>query len=288
MPRVRRVTMSIEAGTMATRTAARASELRLRRKSDAAARKRVAAQAASGKQNRLWPDWLRRKSDACCRVVLIDDHVVVRDGLAALLGLEGDLEVVGSAGDIPTALELVRSTRPDLVICDLNLPGISGGQAVNTVCQEFPGMALLVLTTHDSLEYVRAAFIGGAIGYVCKDAPRSELLRAIRRAASGRRTVCGNVWEAVVADWLEHCSPPEQSTITDLDVEQCRVIRLIALGVPTWRIAQELGRGVKAMEKYRISLMRRLGLKSAAGVTRFAVDNKFVSSLELDQMLEVR
>ena len=273
---------------MASRMAARAPELRLRRKSDAAARKRAAALAASGKQNRLWPDWFRRRSDTCCRVVLIDDHVVVRDGLAALLGLEGDLEVVGSAGDIPTALEMVRSARPDLVICDLNLPGISGGQAVNTVCQEFPGLALLVLTTHDSLEYVRAAFIGGAIGYVCKDAPRSELLRAIRRAASGRRTVCGNVWEAVVGDWLEHCRPPEQSAITDLDAQQCRVIRLIALGVPTWRIAQELGRGVKAMEKHRISLMRRLGLKSAAGVTRFAVVNKLVSSLELDQMLEVR
>ena len=100
--------------------------------------------------------------------------------------------------------------------------------------------------------------------------------------------MCGNVWEAVIGDWLQHCSPPEQSAITDLDAEQCRVMRLIALGVPTWKIAQELGRGVKAMEKYRISLMRRLGLKSAAGVTRFAVDNKLVSSLELDQMLEVR
>ena len=236
----------------------------------------------------VWPGWRAPGATPRCRVVLVDDHVVVRDGLSALLGLESDLEVVGVAGDVTTALELVRASKPDLVVCDLNLPGISGGQAVLSICQEFPGMALLVLTAHDSLEYVRAAFIGGAIGYVCKDAPRSELLRAIRRAASGRRTVSGNVWESVVSDWLEHCTPPEPSKFTDLDAETCRVLRLIALGVPTWRIAQNLGRGVKAMERYRRVLIARLGLKSAAGVTRFAVDHQLVSSSELDQMLEER
>ena len=223
-----------------------------------------------------------------CRIVLVDDHVVVRDGLAALLGIEVDLEVVGCVGDVAAGLELIGATTPDLVICDLNLPGISGGQAVRTIRREFPATALLVLTAHDSLEYVRAAFIGGAIGYVCKDAPRSELLRAVRRAATGRRTVCGNVWEAVVGDWLEHCVPPAQGAHANLDAETCRVVRLIALGVPTWRIAQDLGRGVKAMERYRTSLLRRLGLKSSAAVTRFAVDNKLVSSSEFDQMLEER
>ena len=225
---------------------------------------------------------------ARCRVVLVDDHAVVRDGLAALLGLEPDLEVVGFASDVTSALELVGATGPDLVICDLNLPGISGGQAVRAIRQAFPGPALLVLTAHDSVEYVRAAFIGGALGYVCKNAPRSELLRAIRRAASGRRTVCGNVWEAVVEDWLEHDCPPEQLRSTNLDAEGSRVVRLIALGVPTWRIAQDLGRGVKTMERYRTGLMRRLGLKSAAAVTRFAVENRLVNSSELDQLLEIR
>ena len=236
----------------------------------------------------VWPGWRAPAPAPRCRVVLVDDHVVVRDGLAALLGLESDLDVVGTAGDVPSGLELVRTTHPDLVICDLNMPGISGGQAVRTICQEMPKVALLVLTAHDSLEYVRAAFIGGAIGYVCKDAPRSELLRAVRRAASGRRTVCGNVWEAVVSDWLEHCSPPEPLLATDLDPETRRVLRLIALGVPTWKIAEELGRGVKAMEKYRTALIRRLGLKSSAGATRFAMDNQLVSATELDQILKER
>jgi len=244
--------------------------------------------AAAGARPQIWSDWRGRRSGPRCRVALVDDHVVVRDGIAALLGLESDLEIVGCAGDVAAALELVRATQPALVICDLNLPGISGGQAVRAIRNEVPNAGILVLTAHDSLEYVRAAFIGGAVGYVCKDAPRSELLRAVRRAAGGRRTVCGNVWEAVVGDWLEHCLPPEPTVGPDLDDEARQVLRFIALGVPTWRIAQDLGRGLKAVEKYRTSLMRRLGLKSASAVTRFAVDHRLVSSLELDHMLEVR
>ena len=236
----------------------------------------------------VWPDRRGRHGAARCRIVLVDDHVVVRDGIGALLALEPDLEIVGSAGDVSTGLALVRSVRPSLVICDLNLPGISGSQAVQAIRKEAPDATILVLTGHDSLEYVRAAFVGGAIGYVCKDSPRSELLRAVRRAAAGRRTVCGNVWEAVIGDWLEHCTPPEAAANHDLDSEACRVLRYIALGVPTWRIAQDVGRGLKAVEKYRTTLMRRLGLKSAAAVTRFAVEHRLVSSLELDHMLEVR
>jgi DNA-binding NarL/FixJ family response regulator len=108
----------------------------------------------------------------------------------------------------------------------------------------------------------------------------------VRRAASGRRTVCGNVWESVVSDWLEYAVPSQPPRTDDLDPEACRVIRLIALGVPTRQIAHEVGRGVKAVEKYRVALMRRLGLTSAASVTRFAVESQLVSSQELDRMLE--
>lgn len=233
----------------------------------------------------IWPGWRSQREARRCRVVLVDDHAVVRDGLAALLALEPDLEIAGCVGDVTEGLALVRRTRPDLILCDLNLPGMSGGQAVQALYREFPRTTILVLTAHDSLEYVRAAFIGGAIGFVCKDASRSELLRAVRRAASGRRTVCGNVWESVVSDWLEDGSSPQVQPATDLDSDSSRVIRLIALGMPTREIARELGRGVKATEKFRMVLMRRLGLKSAAGVTRYAIDNRLVSSRELDQLL---
>lgn len=237
----------------------------------------------------VWPGYAAGGMPAHCRIVLVDDHVVVRDGLAALLGLEPDLEVIGCAGDVTAGTALIRASSPHLIICDLNMPGLSGGQALRSLRLAFPDIRLLVLTAHVSLEYVRAAFIAGAIGYVCKDAPRSELLRAIRRAAAGKRTVCGAVWDSVVGDWLEGDAPPERPEPTAhqaLDDNSRRVVRLIALGVPTWRIAEELGRGVKVTEKYRMALMKRLGLRSAAAVTRFAVDHRLVSSVELDNMLE--
>jgi DNA-binding NarL/FixJ family response regulator len=241
--------------------------------------------ARKRERSAIWPGWRSQREVRRCRVVLIDDHAVVRDGLAALLALEPDLDIVGCAGGVAEGIELVRATRPDLVLCDLNLPGVSGGEAVQALYREFPRAALLVLTAHDSLEYVRAAFIAGAIGFVCKDASRSELLRAVRRAASGRRTVCGNVWESVVGDWLEDGGAAQPPAANGLDAAAARVIRLIALGMPTRQIAGELGCGVKATEKFRTVLMRRLGLRSAAGVTRFAIENRLVSSQELDHML---
>ena len=253
-----------------------------------APRRATGRKPSDGARAQVWPEWHGRINATRCRIALIDDHVVVRDGISALLALEPDLEIVGSAGDIASGVALVRETRPNLLICDLNLPGISGGQAVQILRQAVADAVILVLTAHDSLEYVRAAFIGGAIAYVCKDAPRSELLRAVRRAAGGRRTVSGQVWDAVLADWLQHFKPPEHLDNTDLDDDERRVLRHIALGVPTWRIARELGRGVKSLEKYRIGLMRRLGLRSAAAATRFAIEHRLVSSSELDTILEVR
>jgi len=233
----------------------------------------------------IWPGWRGRADARRCRMVLVDDHLVVRDGLAALLAMEPDFEVVGCTGDLAAAIELVRAGRPDLVICDLNLPGVSGGQAIRALRGECADLTLLVLTAHDSLEYIRAAFSAGAIGYVCKDASRTELLRAIRRAASGRRTVCGRVWDGVLEDWLGERAVAPRTSLDDLDPEARQVVRLIALGVPTRRIAEEMARGVKAMEKYRATLFRRLRVSSAAGLTRLALQHQLVSSHEIDRIL---
>ncbi len=251
-------------------------------------RARPHARSALSTRAPIWPEWAGRQPRPGYRVALVDDHVVVREGIAALLTLESGLEIVGCAGDVATAIELVRVTQPAVVICDLNLPGLSGGQAVQAIREEAPKAAILVLTAHNSLEYVRAAFISGAVGYVCKDAPGRELVRAVRRAACGQRTVCGTVRETVIGDWLEHCPPAEPAVDADLDEEARQMLRYIALGVPTWRIARDLGYRVKVAERYRGKLMRRLALKSSAAVTRFAVGHRLVNSLELDHVLEVR
>ncbi|HLQ12116.1 MAG TPA: response regulator transcription factor [Steroidobacteraceae bacterium] len=253
-----------------------------------AARARSHPKSSTASGAPVWPQWASRKARPSYAVVLVDDHAVVREGIAALLALESGLEVVGCAGDVASAIELVRAAQPAVVVCDLNLPGVSGGQAVQAIREEVPKAAILVLTVHNSLEYVRAAFISGAVGFVCKDAPARELARAVRRAASGQRTVCGSVREAVIGDWLEHCPPAEPAFDADLDEQARQMLRYIALGVPTWRIARDLGYGVKEAERYRGKLMRRLALKSSAAVTRFAVGHRLVNSLELDHVLEVQ
>ena len=232
----------------------------------------------------IWPDFVRRQA-GITRLVLVDDHPVVRDGLCSLLSLENDLTIVGDAGDIETAIELVRAHEPDLVICDLSMPGCTGGLAVRKLCRECPNTRVLVLTAHDSLECIRDSFGAGAIGYVRKDALRVDILAAVRRAAAGTQATCRGVGDIVIRSWLHELIAPQSCVNTPLDQEDRRIIRLIALGVPTWRIAAELGRGVKVVEKTRAGLMRRLNLQSTAAVARFAVRSNLLTDREVDQLV---
>jgi DNA-binding NarL/FixJ family response regulator len=232
----------------------------------------------------IWPDFVKRRTTPR-RLILIDDHPIVREGLCALLSLESDLTIVGDAGDVESGIDLVRKLEPDLVISDLTMPGCTGGIAVRKLCRECPNTRVLVLTAHDSLECIRESFNAGAIGYVRKDALRTDLLAAVRRAAVGGRAICRGVGDIVIRDWLHEVGAQPAATHTDLDPEDRQIIRLIALGVPTWRIAADLGKGVKAVEKYRANLMRRLDLNSTAAIARFAVQCNILSSQEVDQLV---
>jgi len=238
----------------------------------------------SSTSDAIWPGFVRRSAGRT-RLVLIDDHPVVREGIGALLSLEGDLAVVGDAGDIETGIELVRQYEPHLVICDLTMPGCTGGLAVRKLCRECPTTRVLVLTAHDSLECIRESFIAGAIAYVRKDALRVDLLAAVRRAASGEQAICRGVCDILIRNWLHEPVRPQPAVETSLEPEDRKIIRLIALGVPTWKIAADLGRGVKAVEKYRASLMRRLDLSSTAAVARFAVRCNLLSRQEVDGLV---
>jgi DNA-binding NarL/FixJ family response regulator len=239
----------------------------------------------AGASDAIWPGFARHAAKLM-RIVLIDDHPIVREGVSTLLSLESDLCIVGDAGELETGIELVREHRPDLVICDLTMPGCSGGIAVRQLCRQCPTTRVLVLTAHDSLECIRESFSAGAIGYVRKDALRADLLSVVRRAATGGHAICRGVGDTVIRNWLrEPVSASHGAADAPLDPEDRRIIRLIALGVPNWRIAGDLGRGVKVVEKYRANLMRRLNLNSTAAVARFAVRLNLLSSEEVDQLV---
>lgn len=232
----------------------------------------------------IWPGFVRSEAKQI-RLVLIDDHPVVREGICALLGLEPDLTMVGDAGDLESGIELVRAHAPDLVICDLTLPGCTGTIAVRKLCSECPSSRVLVLSALDSLECIRESFAAGAIGFVRKDALRADLLAAVRRAAAGEQAICLGVSDMVMRSWLVEAASAAPAATALLEPEDRQILRLIALGVPTWRIAAELRRGVKVVEKYRANLMRRLNLTSTAAVTRYALTCNLLSREEVDQLV---
>ncbi len=232
----------------------------------------------------IWPGFARSETKRI-RLVLIDDHPVVREGICALLGLENDMTMVGDAGDLESGIDLVRTHNPDLVICDLTMPGCTGTLAVRQLCRECPTARVLVLSALDSLECIRESFAVGAIGYVRKDALRADLLAAVRRAAAGAQAICLGVSDMVMRNWLLESASPAPAVTAPLEPEDRQILRLIALGVPTWRIAADLRRGVKVVEKYRANLMRRLNLSSTAAVTRYALTCNLLSREEVDQLV---
>lgn len=205
------------------------------------------------------------------RLLIVEDHAILREGLRALLELEHDLEVVGVAADTISAVGIAREVRPDLVISDIAFPGRTGIQMVPELVAACPGTRVLMLTAHNTEEYIRAALGAGAHGYVLKDASRADLLTAIRTVLSGQQYLSERVSNKVLSNFLgtrESRGAPAPAQVTDRERE---VLVLIARGQSNKRIAAELNLSVKTVEKHRANLMRKLSLHNAAAVTMYAV-----------------
>ena len=204
------------------------------------------------------------------RILLIDDHAILREGLSALIALESDLSVVGHAASIPEGIAAALALRPDLIITDLSLPSTTGAQAILELRRHCPDVRVLVLTFRDTNEYIRAALAAGADGYVVKRAQRDELIYAIRAVLSGKRHLCTRSSESMVSCYLgdSPSNPPPAAGITNRERD---VITMIAKGFSNKRIALALRRSIKTIEKHRANLMRKLKLHNTADVTRFAL-----------------
>jgi DNA-binding NarL/FixJ family response regulator len=212
------------------------------------------------------------------RLVLVDDHIILRQGLRALLEMEPDLEVIGEAGDTASAIELVQRVRPDLVISDIALPGRSGIEVIGELRASCPNLRVLVLSAHGSEEYIRVALNARADGYVLKASSREELLHAIRKVAKGEQYLCQTITQRVVSGYLQGGSlqngPGGAKAMTD---RERQVLARIAMGLPNKLIAKELGLAVKTVEKHRSNLMRKLSLHNAAAITMYALKFGIVS-----------
>jgi len=216
------------------------------------------------------------------RIVLVEDHAILREGLRALIELETDLKVVGEASTGAEGVRVVQSTDPTLVITDLAMPGGSGLKTIDELRAASPNLRVLVLTAYCTDEYIGAALSAGADGYVLKDASRAELLQAIRAVVSGQKYFSEPVSARLVSGYLRRNDPASDSCprITERERE---VLTRIALGESNKRVAIGLRLSVKTVEKHRANLMRKLELHNTAAVTLFAVRNGLLPTRDVDQ-----
>jgi len=206
------------------------------------------------------------------RIVLADDHAVVRAGLRLLLDGEEGLEVVAEAGDVDGALRAVLGHKPDVLVLDLNMPGEpSSLDAIPQIPERSPATRTVILTMQEDPEYARHALRAGAVGYVLKEAADRELVEAVRRAAAGETYLNPSLGAKLAA------APPETSGGPDgLSQREVEVLRLIALGHTNTEIGEQLFLSVRTVETHRAHVQQKLGRTSRAELVRYALDHKLL------------
>jgi two-component system response regulator NreC len=204
------------------------------------------------------------------RVLIADDHAILRSGLRLLIDAEPDLAVVGEAGDFAEAIRLATSLQPDVVTLDLSMPGGSGLASIERLRAAAPASRLIVLTMHDDPAYVRSALAVGASGYVAKSAADDALIGAIRSVHRGRLFV--DVPSIVGGDVPGPAKTGAETPLERLSAREREVLGLLALGHTNRAIAEQLGLSTKTVESYRARILEKLGLETRADLTRVALD----------------
>jgi DNA-binding NarL/FixJ family response regulator len=211
------------------------------------------------------------------RVLIVDDHAVVRSGLRLLLDSEEDIQVVGEAGTAREAVFEARASKPDVILMDVVMPGGSGIDATPQLLHEEPDVKVLVLSMQDDPSYVRQAFDAGASGYVLKEAVDAEVVAAVREVAAGNQYVNPALGARLVAAESEARRRADADPLSDRERE---VLRLLALGHTNQEIAQMLYISVRTAETHRAHIMQKLGLHSRADLVRYALAHGLLSEDE--------
>jgi DNA-binding NarL/FixJ family response regulator len=204
------------------------------------------------------------------RVVLADDHALVRSGFRALVKTFPDIEVVAEAGNGPEALERIEACQPDIVLMDISMPGMDGLELTARVTRSWPNVRVMVLSMHANDKYVAQALRAGAAGYLLKDACAPELEIALRAVARGETYLSPAIAKQVIAGYVRRPGEGEEGA-GQLTPRQVEVLRLIAEGRTTKAIAQKLGISVKTVEAHRTQLMDRLDIHDIASLVRYAI-----------------
>ncbi len=204
------------------------------------------------------------------RVVIADDHTIVRRGLAEVISDAVDLAVVGEAASGDALLGLLRGGTPDVIVLDLSMPGPSGLDLVKQLRAEYPSLPILVLSMHPEDQYAVRVLKAGAAGYLTKEAAERDLVQAIRRVAGGGRYLTPVLAESL----LDHFNTdPDASPHASLSDREFQVLCLLASGKPVSSIGEQLSLSVKTVSTYRARLLDKMGMKNNAELTRYAIEN---------------
>ncbi|MFA6971926.1 MAG: response regulator transcription factor [Gallionella sp.] len=212
------------------------------------------------------------------RIMIVEDHTLLRAGLRALLLQDPEIEIVGESDNGRDAIRLVGKLKPHLVIMDLSMPGMNGIEATRSIKRQFPDTKVLVLTLHKTEEYIHESLGAGANGYILKDATHDELRVAVRSILNGKTYLSPDISAKVINGYLGASGSPSGGvspwdTLTNRERE---VMKLVAEGRPNKYVAEYLSLSVKTVEKHRSNLMRKLDLHNSSTLTAYAIDKGLV------------
>ena len=199
------------------------------------------------------------------RIVIVDDHPMVAEGIQSILESYEDVEILATLGNGQAIIDRVESLAPDVILLDLNMPGLGGLTTTEIILEKRPETRILILSMHDSPEYISSALSHGAAGYVLKDVPTDEIKRAIDAVMTGQRYLCTGAKGS-----LESYENPEREQLTNR--EQTILLQL-AQGKSNKDVAQALDISVRTVETHRKNIKRKLGIASTAGLTRYALEH---------------
>ena len=209
-------------------------------------------------------------------VILADDHPVVRLGMQALLERERSFSIVGVAGDGLETVRLTEHLKPDVLVLDLMMPGLSGLEALRILRERSPRTRTVILSMHSSNAFIAQALQNGAIGYVLKRCPEENLVHAVKEAAAGRRFLSPPVTEIAINAYIEQCRTDPRDPHQSLTPRQREVLQLAAEGNTNAEIAARLNISQRTVEKHRATLMQTLGLKNQTELIRHAIRHRLI------------
>jgi len=211
------------------------------------------------------------------KILLADDHAIVRHGLAESMMKEEDMEVVGQAKNGLSAIDMVREKTPDVVVMDISMPDINGMDATREILRDFPKVKVIALSMHSAKKFVREMFKAGASGYLLKDCEFDELANAIRTVMKGKSYISPEITDVVVDSYVRTSTEDKSSVFSDLTKREREVLQLLAEGKTTKQIGLKLHISPKTVEAHRLRVMEKLDIDNVAQLTKYAIQEGLTS-----------